>query len=324
MNSPSPLRWPGADDEAGWDSVLADEPALAPRIDALLARHALATAPRRRYDSGSLPVYALGQAHVLKLFPPHEREPAGVEARVLAALEGALPVPTPRLLAAGEDDDGWPYLLMSQLHGQRLVDAWPALTGRERDRIADTLGAAIATLHAVDIAPLAGLPPDWDAFFAAQAASAVERQAWRGLATHWLERLPDFLARWLPPPAPRHVLLHTEIMREHLLIDRAGDDQMPRLSGLFDFEPAMLGAAEYEFASVGLFVACGDARIFSRVLRAYGYPAHALDEALSCRLMAHALLHRYSNLPWYLQRLPPGDASTLEQLAARWWPVQQR
>jgi len=37
--------------------------------------------------------------------------------------------------------------------------------------------------------------------------------------------------------------------------------------------------------------------------------------------VAWALLHRYSNLPWYLQRLPTQGAATLEQLAARWWPL---
>jgi hygromycin-B 7''-O-kinase len=310
---------PAADDEAGWDTLLADESALAPRIDALLARHGLAQAPRQRYDSGSLPVYALGEHHVLKLFPPHEREHAAVEARVLAALDGALPLPTPQLFAAADDADGWPYLLMGQLQGQRLVNAWPALNAAERDDIADALGTAIAALHAIDTTPLADLPPDWDHFFAAQAASAVERQAARGLPAHWLDQLGPFLARWSPPPTPRRVLLHTEIMREHLFVERT--PRGARLSGLIDFEPAMLGASEYEFASVGLFVACGDARVLRRVLRAYGYAAHTLDEALQCRLMAQALLHRYSNLPWYLKRLPPGDATTIEQLAARWWPL---
>ena len=40
---------------------------------------------------------------------------------------------------------------------------------------------------------------------------------------------------------------------------------------------------------------------------------------LANRLMAMALLHRYSNLPWYLQRLPLPGAQRLEQLAAHWW-----
>ncbi len=120
-------------------------------------------------------------------------------------------------------------------------------------------------------------------------------------------------------PRVQHVLLHTEIMREHLTVDETGST--PTLAGLFDFEPAMLGAPEYEFASVGLFVACGDGRALRRVLLAYGYAPHALDEALQCRFMAYALLHRYSNLRWYLERIPADGATTLEQLATRWWPL---
>jgi hygromycin-B 7''-O-kinase len=305
---------PTAADDAGWDALCDDEAALGPGVAALLSRHGLAHAPRRRYDSGSLPVYAVGARHVLKLFPPIEHEYASVEARVLAAVQNQLPLPTPTLLAA-DTHDGWPYLLMSQLPGQRLVDAWPRLTSAECDRVADTLGEGIAALHAIDTTPLADLPPPWDGFIAEQHASAAERQSKRGLDAHWLEQIPAFLERWMPPLPARRVLLHTEVMREHLMVDGA------RLAGLFDFEPAMLGAAEYEFASVGLFVACGDGRALRRILLAYGFAPHQLDAALQCRFMAHALLHRYSNLRWYLERLPAGDASTLEQLAARWWPL---
>jgi hygromycin-B 7''-O-kinase len=293
------MTLPTAADDAGWDALCDDERALAAGVEALLARHGLAREPRTRYDSGSLPVYAVGDSHVLKLFPPTEHEHAAVEARVLAAVQGALPIPTPTLLAA-DTHDAWPYLLMSQLKGRRLVDAWPKLGLAQRDRIADTLGEAIAALHAIDTTALADLPPRWEAFIAAQAASAVERQSKRKLDAYWQERVPDFLQRWMPPPAPRHVLLHTEVMREHLMVD--GD-----------------GAA-----LSGLFVACGDGRALRRVLLAYGYAPHALDESLQCRFMAWALLHRYSNLRWYLERLPADGATTLEQLATRWWPLTER
>jgi hygromycin-B 7''-O-kinase len=93
------------------------------------------------------------------------------------------------------------------------------------------------------------------------------------------------------------------------------------LSGLFDFEPAMRGEREYEFASIGLFVACGDGRLLRRILLAYGWAERRLDEALQQRLMAQALLHRYSHLRWYLQRLPVPGATTLEQLARHWWAI---
>lgn len=65
------------------------------------------------------------------------------------------------------------------------------------------------------------------------------------------------------------VLLHTEIMRQHLLVaqDAAGRWQM---SGLIDFEPAMRGAREYEFVGLAVFVAEGNARFLRRALMAYG------------------------------------------------------
>ena len=96
--------------------------------------------------------------------------------------------------------------------------------------------------------------------------------------------------------------------------DRLGDE--------FDFEPAMVGEPDYEFASVGLFVACGDARLLRRTLKSYGHADADGGAALACRFMAHALLHRYSNLRWYLQRLPPQGETTLEPLAQRWWALR--
>ncbi len=308
---------PSASTQEGWAELLANDSALAGGVRAIASRHGLSGHAASRYDSGSLPVYALDDRHVLKLYPPDEGEHAAVEARVLAFVQDRLPLPTPHLLAEGTQD-GWHYVLMSRLRGRRLVDAWPEIALLERERLATALGESVAALHGLDIEPLAAMQgPRWDEFLARQRDSAVDRQRTRGLEQRWLDQIPDFLRRWMPPPAGRLSLLHTELMREHMLVER--DEHGWRLSGLFDFEPAMVGDAEYDFASVGLFVSCGDARLLRRTLLAYGYPAAALDEALSSRLMAHALLHRYSNLRWYFERLPAPDATSLEQVARRWW-----
>ena len=309
---------PTAGSPADWDALLADDAALAGGVQAILRRLGLAARPALRYDSGSLPVYAVGDDHVLKLYPPDETQHAAVEARVLGFVHGRLPLPTPAVIATGQQD-GWHWLLMSQLRGRRLVEAWPDLQPRERDRAADDLGRALASLHALDAAALAGLPPPWAAFADAQRASAVARQRARGLGEAWCAQIDGFLDRWMPPPMDRPALLHTEVMREHLTVARGPDGW--RLNGLFDFEPAMLGDPMYEFASVGLFVACGDTRFLRRALRAYGLADAEHVAALSNRFMAHALLHRYGNLRWYLERLPAPGATTLEQLAARWWPL---
>ncbi len=295
----------------------ADDGALLARVAAIARRHGLSHAPVTRYDSGSLPVLALGAEHVLKLYPAQDRAHAQVEADVLTFIDGRLPLPTPAVLATGTQDDGF-YLLMSQLRGRRLVDAWPELAPARRDGLCDRLGEAIAALHALDSAPLAGLPPPhWADFVPAQRRQAVERQRACGLEPHWLAQIEPFLARWAGTADAPLVLLHTEIMREHLLVE--ADASHWRLSGLIDFEPAMRGAREYEFASVGLFVSCGIGRALRRILRAYGYAETELDAALQNRLMAQALLHRYSNLRWYLDRLPLPGAQRLEQLARHWW-----
>lgn len=300
---------------ADWDRVFADDAALRPGVETIVQRSGLGGEAVLRFGRGSLPVYAVGASRVLKLYPPWETGPAEVEARVLALLHDRLPLPTPEAIATGTLD-GWPYLWMSRLAGMPWADTGAAVVARDRDRLAGDLGEALAALHAIDTAALADLPPPhWPSFVVGQRASAVDRQRRRGLDEAWAARVDDYVARWAPPPGDGRRLLHTELMREHLLVERHGDRW--RFTGLVDFEPAMLGEPLYEFASVGLFVACGDARLLRRILRAYG--GVDLDEALPMRLMAMALLHRYSDLRWYLQRLPVPQATTIDDLARAWF-----
>jgi hygromycin-B 7''-O-kinase len=298
-------------------AVARDEARLGPGVAALCERHGLGGVAVTRFADGSLPVYALGDSRVLKLYPAPFRRELDVEAPVLAAVHGRLPIPTPGVEATGERD-GWGYVLMQRLRGESLAVAWPRIPVRDRERLAGELGEALAALHALRGPALDALdPPDWDELMRAQAASCVERQRAKGATDEWLAQIPAFLAAAsLPADGPR-VPLHTEVMREHLLVEE--DERGWRFSGLFDFEPAMRGAAEYEFASVGVFVSCGDAALLRRLLLAYGYRPADLDEACARRLLAYALLHRYSNLRWYLERLPPLSTPTLAALAAHGW-----
>jgi hygromycin-B 7''-O-kinase len=303
------MVWPEAFDEEDYDLVAKDEEALGPGVRALLAELG-ADGSAQRYPTGSLPVYAVGDL-VLKLFPPVYADELPVEAGVLAAVQSRLPIPTPRVHRTGEFE-GWGYVLMDRLRGRPLTEAWDTLS--DRDRIAGQLGATLAALHAVPPPAIPDWwPQDWDEFVADQRAACAGRHRALGL--------PDALARQIPAfldgvdlGTDRPVLLHTEVMRAHLLVDDRGD-----LSGLLDFEPAMRGAAEYEFAAVGAFVSEGDARFLGRTLRAYGLPADRLDTGLRRRMFAWLLLHYYSNLPAYLDRLPAPAEPTLESLADTWF-----
>jgi hygromycin-B 7''-O-kinase len=203
----------------------------------------------------------------------------------------------------------------ARLDGEPLTGVWPRTTERDRDRLAAQLGAALAALHEVSIPALG--PADWDRFISGQRAGCAARQRDLGLGEPWLAQIPDYLdsVRLVPsPPA----LLHTEILREHLLAARGADSQWS-LTGLYDFEPAMMGDREYEFALAGLSVCAGDPLVLRRLLTAYGYRDDELDGELQRRLLAYALLHRYSNVPRYLRNLPLPPVQTLGALAERWW-----
>src|SRR5450755_3017950 len=159
-------------------AVVGDETILRPAAADLAARHGLAGRELRRYPAGSSPVCAVGDQHVIKLYPALPGYNGAAETRVLEFLQGRWPVATPELHAHGEYENGWHFILMSQLPGEDLAKTWPEVPLDAQDRIADEVGGLLAGLHALDPGPLTGLigPENGAAFLVEQRATAVERQ----------------------------------------------------------------------------------------------------------------------------------------------------
>ncbi len=72
--------------------------------------------------------------------------------------------------------------------------------------------------------------------------------------------------------------------------------------------------------STGCLAITGGSRPANTAPSAYGHPGDRLDNTLQRRLLAYTLLHRYSDLSWYLEEMPTQPALTLDALATRWWP----
>ena len=84
----------------------------------------------------------------------------------------------------------------------------------------------------------------------------------------------------------------------------------------------MVGHAEYEFCAVGLFLSQGDKDLFRLFLSSYGYGDSDLTAELSRRILGFLLLHRYSNLNWFLTFIPANRRFTrLAQLEQYWYGV---
>ena len=206
------------------------------------------------------------------------------------------------------------------LPGVRLDAVRDQLSAADRDRLAGQLGETIAALRQLRPPVIRDWwPADWPVFVAGQRA-VCQRTARPELASA-MGGSDSTVPRGVELPSRPPVLLHTEVMRQHLQAAE-GPEGAWRLSGLIDFEPAMRGEREYEFVSVGVFVAEGDGRFLTRTLTAYGYRRDQFGADLRRRLLAWGILHRYSNLTWWMRRLPEPTRPTLDALADCWFTTE--
>ena len=313
MSAP-PTLLPPADTLAALSAIRKNQPLFEPAL-----RHILRVAglpPDATITGtlgGSLPVFGVNHDLVVKFFSPLHREHFANELASLRLLEGKTPFDTPRIRASGTLET-WSYLLMTRVRGTQLSILWPNLDETKKAVVCENLGATAAALHRVQ----ATTPADaaqWRAFIAGQAGRCVEHHRARGLGENLLAQIPAYLAPLLAPMAAAPVVfLHTEFMLEHIFIDPA----RLAIEGLIDFEPSMTGPAEYEFGAVVIFIAEAHPARLRAFLRGYGYPWTDQTPRL---LFSHKLLHRYSNLVWYMERLGPARAQTLEDLEKAWFSI---
>ena len=252
---------------------------------------------------------------VVKFFAPLFA--AGFAAEV-AALKFLAPVATlsPRLIEAGSID-GWNYVLMTQLRGCSLKQSWPGLSAQEQRLACFNVGSALRTIHALPVDGQKVTASGWSDFLGVQLRGCVERQERLGLDAAIVRQIDSFLARVDLHERDRQVFLHTEVMRDHVFFERSA--RSLAFSGFIDFEPSMIGCAEYDFAAVGIFLSCGDAHALRAFFAGYGSLPAVNSREFRRRIMAYTLLHKYSNLCWYLEFMP--RASSLDELADLWWAV---
>lgn len=312
------MPFPTITEAADYRAFKKDEAARDAAIDQICARHNIGETRRVKFENGSTIVYAVGDDLVVKLYSPLHPKDLETEQQVLAFLTGKLPVATPEVRHFG-DMDGWPYLIMSRVPGTPMLDVWDRIPATQKQRLCRETGALMRFMHGLPVTELGPMAErDWPAYLAERQAKLEQHHTKKKTPPAWLAQIEPAVAAvdWAAPQSGP-ALLHTEFMRDHVLVtENAGRWE---LSGLIDFEPAMVGEPEYDLASAFLFVTGGDPELNRAFMDGYGYSAAQRDETFRLRLMGYLLIHEQSNLPWYFEFMPGSEqAVDLADLRRDW------
>jgi hygromycin-B 7''-O-kinase len=283
--------------------------------------HRLSHADPHPFRNGTNLVVALDDKLILKIFPPQLRAQFVSERASLAQLRGRLRIAVPEIIAEGERD-GWPYLVITSLHGVLGEEAWPDMPEPDKERVLRQIGETIAEVQRVPLGDLAAIEPRWNDFMRAQIAGCRARHTRLGLPKKFLDGLDEFLAvatPLIPMDAPPVILVGEYIPQNFLLRE---DADGWRLSGLFDFGDVLAGWGEYDLLGPSAFMTAGIAPRVRSLLEGFGYSTADFGPSLKHRLMALMLLHRASDLVGHLSiegwKDKAGDFADLAELL---WPV---
>lgn len=298
----------------------ADQPRWLPVALDIAHSHGLKTAEPHVFTTGTNLVIGLGDDLILKIFPPIHRDQFVSERASLTQLRGRLSIPIPDMLFEGERD-GWPYLVITRLHGTVGSEVWPALPEDQKERVLGQIGAIIAEVQRAPPGELSRIEPGWPQFVSRQIAGCRARHTRLGLPQKFLDGFDDILrdAATLIP-LDRSVILIGEYIPENFLLSRDGNGW--RLSGLFDFGDVMTGFGEYDLLGPSAFMTAGMKRRVRSLFGGFGYSRADINPTMKRRLMALMLLHRVSDPIRHIRIERWQDkAGNLFELQDLLWPV---
>lgn len=277
--------------------------------------------PLTRITEGSQIIFEVNESLVLKIFNPDDELFFQNEVLFLKQLSGKLPIPTPECIISGQEGP-FPYLIMQKMMGVPLNTVWESLPLQHQSELMVQLGQLTRCLHNLPTALFNNTSHPWQVLFQSQKDNLIHNHAGYGVTAPQLKQIRNWINfETLDGLNPKEIVpLHTELMLEHIFVTNA--DNNWKVCGLIDFEPAMLGHREYDFAAVGVFICPGQPHLFRQFLQGYGYQPGALTAQFSRRIMSWLLLHRYCNLTWFRAALPKNqDLNSLEDLQNFWFGV---
>ncbi len=258
-----------------------------------------------RFSYGSNIVYSYNGELVIKLYPSYFKDEFEREIEVLKNIENDITfVEIPKIHSVGAYE-GWDYLIMSELEGSLLIDLWDQLTFEEKIECSTDLGKVIREFHSISNDSFKTIDVDWQSFIKNQYLTVVDKQIKANLPQKFLNTLEEYLEESCINYHPTLRLLTGEYTPFNLLFNKDNDNW--KLTGVIDFADCFLGDPEYDLLGPILFMFNGNKELTTSFLLSYGYRKEELNDYLRKKLMTYTLLHRFSNIEYYISRNPEAN-----------------
>lgn len=266
----------------------------------------------KRIYEGSRILFETDDGKIVKIFSPEEKEFCINEAKYLNLLQGRLRVKTPGLIAEGIHH-GYPFIVMEKLAGASLKSIWSSLSAWEKKCILSQTADLLKELHSLPLSLVQSTKSEWITFIKSRTDNLKKSHIEFGLSKIWTDKISDYIRKTEPVEfSSKTVFCHTEIMKEHLFVEKGRKGY--EVTGIIDFEPSMAAIPEYDFCSVGLFISGGEEDLFQHFLNSYGYSGNPSS------VMRMLLLHRYSNMKWFMSTIPESvTINSVEDLCNYWF-----
>ena len=185
---------------------------------------------------------------------------------------------------------------MNQLEGTLLEGLWEKLDHDNKIIIIRELGSLIHEVHSLPTEGLEDIDCHWKEFINKQLNQCVARHQETGLPDILLKQIPKYLdsIKDILPVIKKPVILTGEYTPMNFLVKQ--ETGVWHIHGLIDFGDSILGLPEYDLLGPGAFLIQGDKILLREFLSSYGYSFEEMTNALSHKLTALMLLHRYSRL----------------------------
>ncbi|MFX3673867.1 MAG: phosphotransferase family protein [Paenisporosarcina sp.] len=295
--------WQNHKNHSIWDEV----------VRTLLEKENIQFQTISRFPMGGNIVYSIDDQMVLKLFSPFDSREFFIETDVIEKTDwNQIDIEVPKVLCKGTFE-GWHYLIMTRVQGTLLIDVWNDLSHDERVTIATDLGKLIKQMHTLNIEVYEELDRNFDNWIMDQKKRVKNHHIKTGLASHIIDDVEDFVSSF--ETSSEQVLLTGEYTPFNLIVNRQKDKWT--ITGLIDFADCFIGEPNYDLLGPILFNFYKESGLTSAFLNSYGID---LTDAVRNRLMQLLLLHRFSNLPNYLDgEIDNLEVESLESLFKRFF-----